>query len=120
METILVIAGPTAVGKTSFSLEIAKALDGEIVSCDSMQLYRYMDIGSAKATAQEQTIVPHHLLDVLDPSDACTAARYQKLAKEVIFDIFRRGKTPIIVGGTGLYLRSLLYDMDFGLSLIHI
>lgn len=114
METILVIAGPTAVGKTSFSLEIAKALDGEIVSCDSMQLYRYMDIGSAKATAQEQTIVPHHLLDVLDPSDACTAARYQKLAKEVIFDIFRRGKTPIIVGGTGLYLHSLLYDMDFG------
>ena len=114
METIIVIAGPTAVGKTSYSLEIAKALGGEIVSCDSMQLYRYMDIGSAKATDLEQKQVPHHLLDVLDPSDACTAARYQKLAKEAIFGILQRGKVPIIVGGTGLYLHSLLYDMDFG------
>lgn len=114
METIIIIAGPTAVGKTSYSLEIAKALGGEIVSCDSMQLYRYMDIGSVKATDLEQKQVPHHLLDVLDPSDACTAARYQKLAKEAIFGILQRGKVPIIVGGTGLYLHSLLYDMDFG------
>ena len=84
METIIVIAGPTAVGKTSYSLEIAKALGGEIVSCDSMQLYRYMDIGSAKATDLEQKQVPHHLLDVLDPSDACTAARYDRDRKSVV------------------------------------
>ncbi len=113
---ILVIAGPTAVGKTRFAIEAAKALDGEIVSCDSMQLYKYMDIGSAKPTALERQQAVHHLVDFLDPRDDFSVARYQQLAKEAIADILSRGKLPIISGGTGLYLNSILYDMDFAES----
>lgn len=113
MRKIIVIAGPTAVGKTKYAIEAAKAFNGEVVSCDSMQLYKYMDIGSAKPTAKELAEVPHHLVDIIDPAEPFSVAEYQKLAKASIEDIFARGKVPVIAGGTGLYLNSILYDMDF-------
>lgn len=113
MRQIIVVAGPTAVGKTKYAIEIAKAFNGEVVSCDSMQLYKYMDIGSAKPTAEEQAQVKHWLVDEIDPKDSFSVARYQEMAKACIEDIFSRGKTPVIGGGTGLYLNSLLYEMDF-------
>ncbi len=110
---IIVICGPTAVGKTKYAIETALHVGGEVVSCDSMQLYKYMDIGSAKPTPEEQAQVKHHLVDQINPCEAFSVAKYQKLAKEAIEDIFARGKTPVIAGGTGLYLNALLYDMDF-------
>ena len=110
---IIVICGPTAVGKTKYAIETALHVGGEVVSCDSMQLYKYMDIGSAKPTPEEQAQVKHHLVDQIDPGEPFSVAKYQKLAKEAIEDIFARGKTPVIAGGTGLYLNALLYDMDF-------
>lgn len=113
MGTIVAIAGPTAVGKTKFAIEIAKRFHGEIVSCDSMQLYKYMDIGSAKPTKEEQVQVPHHLVDLIDPRGEFSVAQYQKLARDAISEIQSRGKLPVISGGTGLYLNSLLYEMDF-------
>lgn len=113
MGKIIAIAGPTAVGKTKFAIEIAKRFDGEIISCDSMQLYKYMDIGSAKPTKEELAQVPHHLVDLIDPIDDFSVAQYQKLAKDAIRDVQSRGKLAVISGGTGLYLNSLLYEMDF-------
>lgn len=113
-QSIVVIAGPTAVGKTSISIEVAKQINGQIVSCDSMQLYKYMDIGSAKPTKAQLKEIPHHLVDVIDPKDSFSVVEYQKLAKAAIQQIFRQNQTPVIAGGTGLYLNSLLYDMDFG------
>lgn len=113
MNTIIIVGGPTACGKTEYAIEIAKALDGEIVSCDSMQLYKYMDIGSAKPGAHELAQVRHHLVDVIDPREKFSAAKYQKLAREAIDDILSRGKTPVIAGGTGLYINSVIYDMNF-------
>ncbi len=110
---ILVIAGPTAVGKTEYAIEAARAFDGEIVSCDSMQLYKYMDIGSAKPTEEERSRAVHHLIDFLDPREEFSVARYQEMARETINDILSREKLPVISGGTGLYLNSILYDMDF-------
>ena len=110
---ILVIAGPTAVGKTEYAIAAAKEFNGEIVSCDSMQLYQYMDIGSAKPTETEQLQAVHHLIDFLDPREPFSVARYQQLARAAIDDILGRGRLPIISGGTGLYLNSILYDMDF-------
>lgn len=113
MNKIIAIAGPTAVGKTKFAIEVAKAFNGEVVSCDSMQLYKYMDIGSAKPTPEEMAQAKHHLVDFLDPRDEFSVSRYQEIAKEAINDILSRGKIPVISGGTGLYLNSLLYNMDF-------
>lgn len=110
---IIVICGPTAVGKTKYAIETALAFNGEIVSCDSMQLYKYMDIGSAKPTPEEQAQVKHYLVDEIDPSESFSAAKYQTMAKDAIEKIFAKGKIPIIAGGTGLYLNALLYDMDF-------
>lgn len=110
---IIVICGPTAVGKTEYAIKTALRMNGEVVSCDSMQLYKYMDIGSAKPTADEQAQVRHHLVDQIDPSEPFSAAKYQALAKAAIEDIFAREKTPVIAGGTGLYLNALLYKMDF-------
>ncbi|MBO4725903.1 MAG: tRNA (adenosine(37)-N6)-dimethylallyltransferase MiaA [Firmicutes bacterium] len=114
MNRIICVCGPTAVGKTKYAIELAKAVSGEVVSADSMQLYKFMDLGSAKPTAEEQAEVPHHLVDFVDPRDGFSVAEYQKCAKEAIADIFSRGKTPVISGGTGLYISSLIYDMDFG------
>lgn len=110
---IIVICGPTAVGKTKYAIETALAFNGEIVSCDSMQLYKYLDIGSAKPTPEEQAQVKHYLVDEIDPSESFSAAKYQTMAKDAIEKIFAKGKNPIIAGGTGLYLNALLYDMDF-------
>lgn len=110
---IIVVCGPTAVGKTKYAIEIARALGGEIVSADSMQLYKFMDIGSAKPTPEEQSMCRHHLVDMIDPREPFSVSRFQKLAKEAIADIFGRGLVPVISGGTGLYVNSLIYDMDF-------
>ncbi len=107
------IVGPTAVGKTFVSVEAAKRLDAEIISADSMQIYRNMDIGTAKIREDEKQGVTHHLIDIVDADESFTAAQYQTKALSCIDDIFARGRVPIVVGGTGLYINSLLYDMDF-------
>lgn len=114
MKDIIVVAGPTAVGKTEYAIKIAKAADGEVVSCDSMQLYKYMDIGSAKPTPDELAQVQHYLVDEIDPREPFSVVEYQRRAKEAIAEIHAKGKTPVISGGTGLYLNSLLYEMNFG------
>lgn len=111
---LLVILGPTASGKSSLGLSLAKKLDGEIISCDSVQLYRGFDVGSAKTLLAEQEGVRHHLLDVLDPTESTTAAGYASMAREAIADVTERGHLPIIVGGTGLYLRAALHGLFEG------
>ena len=113
MIPVLFVWGPTAVGKTEYSIRLAEDLGGEIVSADSMQIYRFMDIGSAKPTREEQTRVPHHLVDFADPREPFSVAMYQKLALDAIKDVASRGKVPVVSGGTGLYINSLIYDMDF-------
>lgn len=111
---IVVVAGATASGKTSLAIEISKRLNGEIVSADSMQIYKYMNIGSAKPTAEEQAEVKHHLIDFLDPSDEWSVADYTEAAHGVINDIYSRGKMPVMAGGTGLYINSVINDVTFG------
>jgi len=113
MNKLIIICGPTAVGKTKYAIEIAKAFNGEIISADSMQLYKHMDIGSAKPSPEELAQVKHYLVDEIDPKEMFSAAEYQKRAKLAIETVFLNGKTPIISGGTGLYVNSLIYDMDF-------
>ena len=110
---LIVLTGPTAVGKTALSVKLAKAVNGEIISADSMQVYRHMDIGSAKVTEEERDGVAHHLIDVLEPEEAFNVVLFQKLAKEAIVEICSRNKLPILVGGTGFYIQSVLYDIDF-------
>ena len=110
----LVIAGPTAVGKTEFALHAASAFDGEIISCDSMQIYHGMDIGTAKPSSEEMALCPHHMIDIADPSKPFSAAMFAEMARSAISDISSRGKLPVICGGTGLYLDGVLYDMDYG------
>ena len=110
---LLAVCGPTASGKTALAIALAKALDGEIVSCDSMQIYRGMEIGTAKPTAEEMDGVPHHLLGFLDPAKTFSAADYTALAGKAIRDIASRGKRPLLVGGTGLYARALLRGTSF-------
>jgi tRNA dimethylallyltransferase len=110
---VIFIVGPTAVGKTDFSISIAQALDGEIVSADSMQLYKFMDIGSAKPSLADRSLIKHYLVDEIDPRDDFSVASYQELGKKYISDIFKIEKQPIVSGGSGLYVNSLLYDMDF-------
>lgn len=112
-KTVLIIGGPTAVGKTATSIEMAKRFGGEVVSADSMQIYKHMDIGSAKPTKEEIGDVPHHLIDFLDPKEAYSVSDFQKDAFEKIDNVLSRGKLPIVVGGTGLYLNALLFQMDF-------
>lgn len=112
-EKVLVIAGPTAVGKTDLSIKLAKELNGEIVSTDSMQIYKYMDIGSAKITKEEMCGVPHHMIDVVDPSIPFSVADYKEMAQKCIDDIISRGKLPILTGGTGLYINALTCNMNF-------
>ncbi|MFV0516788.1 MAG: tRNA (adenosine(37)-N6)-dimethylallyltransferase MiaA [Aminipila sp.] len=110
---IIIVAGPTAVGKTKFAIDIAKQFNGEIISSDSMQLYKFMDIGSAKPTKEEQLQVKHYLVDEIHPEEPFSVAEYQKRAKKAIETVFSKGKTPIISGGTGLYVNSIIYEMDF-------
>ena len=110
---LIILTGPTAVGKTKASIGLAKAIGGEIISADSMQVYRHMDIGSAKITKEEMADVPHYLIDVLEPEEEFHVVRFQQMAKVAMTDIYSRGKIPIIVGGTGFYIQALLYDIDF-------
>ena len=110
---VLVITGPTATGKTELGIRLAQALDGEIVSADSMQVYRYMDVGTAKPTAEERSRAVHHMIDVASPFEKFSVDMYVKMASACVEDILARGKTPLIVGGTGLYIESLLSGRDF-------
>lgn len=110
---LIIITGPTAVGKTALSIQLAKEIGGEIISADSMQVYRHMDIGSAKVTKQEMDGVPHHLIDILEPSEEFNVVLFQRLAKAAMEDIRSRGHIPIVAGGTGFYIQALLYDIDF-------
>lgn len=110
---LIILTGPTAVGKTALSIELAKALGGEIISADSMQVYRHMDIGSAKVTEEEMKGVPHHLIDVIEPEEEFNVTRFQAMAKEAMEGIYARGHVPIIAGGTGFYIQALIYDIDF-------
>ena len=113
MKNIICIAGPTASGKTALSIALAKELDAEIISCDSMQIYRRMDIGTAKPSVEEQAGIVHHMLDVAEPDEDFSVSRYCKMADPILQDIISRGKTAIIVGGTGLYMDSLIRGNDF-------
>lgn len=110
---VVAVVGPTACGKTKLSIELAKRLNGEIISADSMQIYKEMNIGTAKPTKLEMAGVPHHLIDFLDINSEFSVAEYVKLAKKCIFEVNARGKLPFIVGGTGLYVNSLLNDVNF-------
>lgn len=110
---LIVIIGPTAVGKTKLSIELARRFNGEIISGDSMQIYKSMDIGTAKITEEEKEGIPHHLLDIKEPEEPFSAADFQEIASEIIRDIHSRDKIPIITGGTGLYIQSVLYDYQF-------
>jgi tRNA dimethylallyltransferase len=111
---VVAIVGPTAVGKTELALALAEAIGGEIVSADSRQVYRYLDVGTAKPSAAERARVPHHLLDVVDPDAAFDAANYRTLARDAVRDIHARGRAVVICGGTGLYLRALLHGLFDG------
>ena len=110
---LIVIGGPTACGKTGFSIKLAKKIGGEIISADSMQVYRYMDIGTAKVTPEEADGVPHYLIDEFDPDEEYNVKLFQQKAKAYMEEIWAKGKTPILVGGTGFYINALLYDNDF-------
>ncbi|MGG0442711.1 tRNA (adenosine(37)-N6)-dimethylallyltransferase MiaA [Bacillus mycoides] len=112
-EKVAVIIGPTAVGKTKLSIDLAKALNGEIISGDSMQIYRTMDIGTAKVTTDEMDGIPHYMIDIKDPEDSFSVAEFQESVRKCIREITERGKLPIIVGGTGLYIQSVLFDYQF-------
>ncbi|HYZ83600.1 MAG TPA: tRNA (adenosine(37)-N6)-dimethylallyltransferase MiaA [Bryobacteraceae bacterium] len=111
---LIAVVGATGTGKSATALALAEAYDGEIVNCDSLQLYRYLDIGTAKVSAAERSRVPHHMLDVLDPPEVFTAGDYSRAARAVVRDIAARGRVPIVVGGTGFYLRALLNGLFEG------
>lgn len=113
MKDLFILAGPTAVGKTDISIKLAKRLNGEILSADSMQIYKYMDIGSAKVTKDEMQDVPHYLIDIVEPHENFNVSEYKKMAEENIDAISGKGKLPMLVGGTGLYINSLIYNYDF-------
>lgn len=110
---LIILTGPTAVGKTALSIRLAKEIGGEIISADSMQVYRHMDIGSAKISKSEMQGVPHYLVDVLEPKDEFHVFLFQKMAKQAMEQIYANGHIPILVGGTGFYIQSVLYDIDF-------
>ena len=113
MNPLIILTGPTAVGKTALSIGLAKAVDGEIISADSMQVYRKMNIGTAKIEPEEMRGVRHHLIDILDPAEEFNVVLFKKYALRAMKDIYSRGRIPIIVGGTGFYIQALLYDIDF-------
>ncbi len=110
---LIIIAGPTAVGKSKAAVTLAKQIGGEVVSADSMQVYRFMDIGSAKMTEEEMDGIPHYLIDILDPKESFNVTEFQRMAKEAIRTIHEKGRIPILCGGTGFYIQSVLYDIDF-------
>lgn len=110
---LIILAGPTAVGKTAASIRLAKAIGAEIISADSMQVYRHMDIGSAKIRQEEMEGVPHYLIDVLEPEEEFNVVRFQQMAKAAAEEIYAKGKIPLVAGGTGFYIQALLYDIDF-------
>ena len=110
---VIAICGPTASGKTALSIELAKKINGEIISCDSMQIYKYMNIGTAKPDTQEMKSIKHYLLDIVEPNERYSVADYKRDAKKAIKEIIEKGKVPIIVGGTGLYLDSLIYEIEY-------
>lgn len=110
---LIVLTGPTAVGKTNLSIELAKALSGEIISADSMQVYQHMDIGSAKIKPEEMQGIRHHMLDILEPDEEFNVVIFKEMVQECIRDITGRGKIPILTGGTGFYIQAVLYDIDF-------
>lgn len=112
-EKVIIICGPTASGKTALSIELAKKIDGEVVSCDSMQIYKDMDIGTAKPTKEEMQGIKHYLIDFVSPDERYSVADYKKDAKKAIKEILEKGKTPIVVGGTGLYIDSLIYEIEY-------
>lgn len=112
-QPLIILTGPTAVGKTDLSIKLAGAIDGEIISADSMQVYRHMDIGSAKVTREEMGGIPHYLIDVLEPDQEFNVVSFQSMAKEALNEIYSHGHIPIIAGGTGFYIQALLYDIDF-------
>ena len=113
MNNIICVVGPTASGKTALAVELAKSFNGEVVSCDSMQIYRRMDIGTAKPTREEMQGIPHHMIDIIEPDEAFSVSRYVELATPIVEDILSRGKTVVIAGGTGLYVDSLIRGNDF-------
>ena len=113
MKDLIVLTGPTAVGKTSLSIALAKAVDGEIISADSMQVYKYMNIGTAKITEEEKCGIPHFLIDELEPNEEFNVTIFKNKVMGYIEDIKSRGKVPIIVGGTGFYIQSVIYDINF-------
>ena len=113
MDKIICVVGPTASGKTALAIELAKELNGEVISCDSMQIYRGMDIGTAKPTAEEMQGIPHHMIDICDPTEDFSVSRYTDMATPILEDVLARGKTAIIAGGTGLYVDSLIRGNDF-------
>ena len=113
MNNIICIAGPTASGKTALAVDLAKALNGEVVSCDSMYVYKYMNIGTAKPSLEEQQGIPHHMIDVADPDESFSVSRYCQMAAPILEDVLARGKTAVIAGGTGLYVDSLIRGNDF-------
>lgn len=111
---LIILTGPTAAGKTKLSIALAKEINGEIISADSMQVYKYMNIGSAKVQSDEMQGIRHHLVDILEPTEEFNIVLFQKYAKQAIEEIYAKEKIPIIVGGTGFYIQSVLYDIDFG------
>lgn len=113
MKPLVILTGPTAVGKTDLSIHLAKRIGGEIISADSMQVYRHMDIGSAKVTKEEMQGVPHHLIDCYEPDEEFHVVEFQRAAKEAMLGIWERGHIPIIAGGTGFYIQALVKDIDF-------
>ena len=110
---LIILTGPTAVGKSALSIELAKAVNGEMISADSMQVYKLLDIGTAKIKQEEMQGIPHHLIDVLDPTEDFNVFLFQKMAKAALEEIYAKGKIPIVVGGTGFYIQALLYDIAF-------
>ncbi|HWT75428.1 MAG TPA: tRNA (adenosine(37)-N6)-dimethylallyltransferase MiaA [Mobilitalea sp.] len=110
---LIILTGPTSVGKTALSIALAKAVDGEIISADSMQVYKYMDIGTAKISQEQMGGIPHYLIDELEPDEDFNVVRFQQLSKHYMNQIYARNKIPILVGGTGFYIQAVLYDIDF-------
>lgn len=113
MKPLIILSGPTAVGKTSTSIELAKRINGEIISADSMQVYKGMDIGTAKITVDEMQGVPHYLIDIMEPTEEFNVFVFKEKAKQAIEEIYSKGKIPIIVGGTGFYIQAIVYDIEF-------